>query len=252
MTFVIVVLNEKGGVGKTTTAVSLSGIYAQQNHDVLLIDLDKYAGVTRSLAIKPDKIQYTIADLLLGDMDWDDIVVKTTLPGLSVVPSTAEQVLLERVLPNEQNYYGKFREKLADNQSYDYIIFDCPTVLGALSLSALVAADLVIVPTQAQYLSMVVALRNTYPNILNVRNLYNESLKVGFLITMFDGRDRLQVEMTNRMDKKLNNHVFNTKIDLDDKLMESQLIGLPVTLCFPESRGAEQYLALGREISNYE
>ncbi|MBN1667441.1 MAG: ParA family protein [Anaerolineales bacterium] len=250
MTRIIAIANEKGGVAKTTTAVSLGGALVELGQDVLLVDLDAQANLSLSLGIPPHKIRHSIADVLLNTATPLSVSRETSIPGLDLIPSNAEMAMAERFLPIRQNYKHLLRRALGSIHIYDTIILDCPPSIGAVTLNALVAADLLIIPTQAEYFSAY-ALRSMMTTIRNVRSEENPTLVYRVLITMMDRRIGSHKSLSRQLRNTFDQAVFETVIQVDSKLRESTIAGLPITQYLPQSRGAQQYRALAQELTQY-
>ena len=153
MSTIIAIANEKGGVAKTTTSLALGGVFVQEGKDVLLVDLDAQANLTLALGIKPPTVRRSAVDVMLNAASILSVSRETSLPGLDIIPANAEMGKAERFLPVRSNYAYTLRDALQTRLYYDYIILDCPPSLGAVTLNALTAADLLIIPTQAEYFS---------------------------------------------------------------------------------------------------
>ncbi|HKJ27194.1 MAG TPA: AAA family ATPase, partial [Anaerolineales bacterium] len=173
--FTIAIANEKGGVAKTTTAVSLAGALVEMNKKVLAIDLDPQANLTLALGHRPIPEQPSVANVLLNSENISKTIVPTEIEGLDLVPSNSDLGVAERFLPVRQNYDTILKNALGGFLNYDYIIFDCPPALGAVTLNALTAANMLIIPTQAEYFSAY-ALKNMMSAIRQVRTQNNPSL----------------------------------------------------------------------------
>jgi chromosome partitioning protein len=247
---IIAVANEKGGVAKTTTVLSLGGALVEMGEDVLLVDLDPQANLTLGLGVSPHKVRRSVADVLLNAAQPISVSRETSIPGLDLIPSNSEMGLAERFLPIRQNYLRILRDALSDIHLYGTIILDCPPSMGAVTLNAMVAADLLIIPTQAEYFSAY-ALRNVMSAIRSVRAQENPALIYRILITMIDMRIKSQQELIEQMKEAFDKAVFETEIQVDSKLRESTIAGLPITSYTPRSRSALQYRALAQELTQY-
>jgi chromosome partitioning protein len=247
MTDIIAIANEKGGVAKTTTTASLGGALVEKGQEVLLIDLDAQANLTLALGITPSQVHRSVADLLLSANTPLSVSRETSLAGLDIIPANAEMTLAERFLPIRENYRHILKHSLNGIKMYDTILIDCPPSLGAVTQNALVAADLVIIPTQPEYFSAH-ALRNMLGLVQELRNQANPSLKYRILITMLDIRLSAHKAIHEQLKSTLGNSMFETVIQIDSKLRECTVEGLPITHFTPKSRGARQYRALAQEI----
>jgi chromosome partitioning protein len=244
---IIAITNEKGGVAKTTTTLSLGGALVEGGKEVLLIDLDAQANLTIGLGVNPAKSRHSIADVLLNAVSLLSASRETAIPGLDLVPSCPDMLLAERFLTIRQDYERILSGSLATLTTYDYVLLDCPPSLGAVSLNAMIAAGMVIIPTQPEYFS-VNGLRGVLNSIRKVRNQYNPLLYYKVLITMLDRRNRIHNTLSNQIRKTFGEGVFDTCIETDTKLRESTVVGLPITHYFPRSRSAGQYRALAQEL----
>ena len=249
---IIAVANEKGGVAKTTTVISLGGALAQAGNEVLLIDLDPQANMTLGLGANPAKIRRSMADVLLNSVSLLSASRETAVPGMDLVPSNSEMGLAERYLPVRQNYEVILKNIIKNSPGltgYGFILLDCPPSLGATTINALTAADYVIAPTQPEYFSAY-GLRSLMSTIRRVRNQTNPSLAYYVLITMMDRRNRIHRTMYEQLQATFREGLFNTIIEVDTKLRESNVAGLPITHYYPKSRSANQYSILAQELVN--
>ncbi len=247
MGYKIAVANEKGGVAKTTTALALGGALTEAGKDVLLVDLDPQANLTLALGIKPATVRRSIADILLNSASVLSVSRETALPGLDLIPSNPEMSMAERFLPIRGNYAQILAQALSESLYYDYILLDCPPSLGAVTLNGLTASDFLIIPTQAEYFSSH-ALRNMMALVGRVRNDFNPRLTYRVLITMLDLRNRIHRIIQKQLESSFRDGLFRTVIQIDTKIRESAVVGLPVTHFVKQTRSAEQYRALASEI----
>ncbi|MBU0510234.1 MAG: ParA family protein [Chloroflexi bacterium] len=250
MTQIIAIANEKGGVAKTTTSISLGGALVEMGKDVLLVDLDPQANLSLALGLSPHNVRRSIADVLLNSATALSVSRETSIPGLDLIPSNTEMGMAERFLPIRQNYKHTLRQALDQIRVYDTIIVDCPPSMGALTQNALAAANLLIIPTQAEYFSAY-ALRNVMGAIRSIRAQDNPALTYRILITMLDMRIGSHKVLRKQLHSTFGKSVFETEIQIDSKLRESTIAGLPITHYVPRSRGAQQYRALAQELTQY-
>jgi len=251
MMYTIAIANEKGGVAKTTTTLSLGGAFVENGARVLLVDMDAQANLTLALGNEPGKATKTIVNVLLEKLSINSISVETGIPGLFLAPANNEITIAERQLPTHPGYETTLREILnREVLSYDYVIIDCPPHLGASTLNALNAANLLIMPTQAEYFS-IYALRDMMGLIRRVRAQKNPQLTYRLLLTMFDRRNRIHRTLSEQLRTTFGNGVLQNIIEVDTKLRESQIAGMPIIYHSPKSRSAEQYRALAQEILEY-
>jgi chromosome partitioning protein len=251
--YTIVVANQKGGVAKTTTAVSLGGALALTGKDVLLVDLDAQADLTLALGVTPSRSGGSIADVFFSSANLTTVSRETSIPGMDLVPAGSDMELAERFLPIRPNFEFLLRNAIQTHlppDFYDYVILDCPPALGAVTLNALNAANMLIIPTQPEYFSAH-ALRNMMPAVRRVRSQGNPSLLYRILITMHDRRNRVHRNLSEQLRNTFGEGVLNTVIDVDTKLRESSIAGLPVTHYNTRTRSTEQYQALAQELIQY-
>jgi chromosome partitioning protein len=250
MTYIFAVANEKGGVAKTTTAISLGGALVESGYEVLLVDLDAQANLSLGLGINPLNVRRSVADMLLNSASLISISRESNVPGLDVVPSNAEMGMAERFLPVRQNYEYILKNILTNTpnlSSYDFVVLDCPPSLGAVTTNALVASQFVIIPTQPEYFSAH-GLRNLMAMIRRVRAQTNPDLAYYILITMMDRRNRIHRTLSEQLRLTFKDGLLETVIEIDTKLRESNVAGLPITHYTPHSRSALQYRALAQEL----
>jgi chromosome partitioning protein len=250
MSYAIAVANQKGGVAKTTTVVSLAGALVKLGKEVLAVDLDAQANLTLALGVDPSQAHGAIDDALQNTASLASVSRETYVPGLDLVPATMKMDLAERFLPVRPNYETILREALAAGviqKTYDYVLMDCPPSMGAVTLNALIAADLLIIPTQSEFFSAH-ALRAMMSAVKRVRAKHNPALIYRILITMHDRRNRIHRNLSEQIRLTFGDGVFQTMIETDTKLRESSVAGLPITHYYAFSRGSLQYDALAQEL----
>ena len=251
MAHVIAVSNEKGGVAKTTTTLSLGAALAELNHRVLLIDLDPQANLSLALGLETGEAETTSANVLIENAPLSIAIRKTDLPRLDLVPSNSRIESAEQYLPMRSNYLTTLRSAVQlIEASFDYILLDCPPALGAITLNALSAANLLIIPTQAEYFSAY-ALRNMMGSIRRVRQETNPNLAYRILVTLLDRRNRTHRNIFEQLQTTFGQGVFTSVIEIDTKLRESPIAGMPITQYRPTSRGSQQYRILAQELIEY-
>jgi chromosome partitioning protein len=251
MAYTIAVSNEKGGVAKTTTTLSLGAALAELNYRILLIDLDPQSNLSLALGLETGEAEITTANILIENASLKTAIRKTDVANLELVPSNSRIENAEQHLPMRSNYLITLHNALkASPMPYDYILLDCPPALGAITLNALSAADLLIIPTQAEYFSAY-ALRNMMGSIRRVRQEGNPNLAYRILVTLLDRRNRTHRNIFEQLQATFGQGVFTTVIEIDTKLRESPIAGMPITQYKPTSRGSQQYRVLAQELIEY-
>jgi chromosome partitioning protein len=247
MAHVVAIANQKGGVGKTTTAVNLAASLAVAEQRVLLIDLDPQGNASSGVGHPPRTVERGTYALLLEEANVADLALKTDLPSLDLVAASQDLAAIEIELIEVAERNTRLRDALAKvKDSYDFILVDCPPSLGLLTINALAAAELVVVPMQCEYYALE-GLSNLTNTIDRIRGSLNPSLKIhGVLLTMFDQRNNLAVEVANEVRKHF--PVYTTVIPRNIRLAEAPSHGKPVILYDAASRGSYGYLNLAREI----
>jgi len=248
MTAVVAVANHKGGVAKTTTCLSLGGALAEGGLQVLLVDLDPQAHLTLSLGIRPEELRHTVADALLEQQSLVAVSRETPVAGLDLVPANGELVVLDKALYGRPGYEYRLREALRRmSVAYDFVLMDCPPSFGTLTLNALTAADMLIIPVQCEYYAWR-SLRPMLELVTVVREKTNPALRYRLLVTMYDTRSRIHRLILEQIRRFFPQATFRTMVQVDTRLRESPAYGLPVTQYAPRTRAAEQYRAVAQEM----
>ena len=249
MAKIICVANQKGGVGKTTTAVNLSACVAQLGKRVLLIDIDPQGNTTSGLGVNKNKLETSVYDVLINDVDAAEAVRDTMIETLKLMPSRMElagaEVELVNLLAREQ----RLKNAIAPiRNQYDYIFVDCPPSLGLLTLNALTMADTLLVPIQCEYYALE-GLSQLMNTVKLIRRNLNPRLEVeGVVLTMYDGRTNLSQQVVGEVKRFFKNKVYDTIIPRSVRLGEAPSFGLPISLYAPKSMGATAYGTLAAEL----
>ncbi len=249
--YIIAISNEKGGVAKTTTTLSLGAALAETGKKVLLVDLDAQANLALAMGLEVSSGQKSIAAVLMENLPLTQVIQKSVAPNLDIAPSSHDMGMAERFLPLQPGHEVLLKNALTSIAGdYDVVLMDCPPFLGAVTSNALIAANLLLIPTQAEYFS-IYALRNLMGWIRRIRDQYNPGLMYRMLLTMYDRRNRTHRMLSEQLRQNFSTGVLETIISTDTKLRESPLAGVPILTHAPRSRAAEQYRALAQEILVY-
>ncbi len=249
---VIALANQKGGVGKTTTAVNLSSCLAYRGMKVLLIDTDPQGNATSGLGIDKDHLHKSVYDVLINSETIADIIVDTKIEKLKVCPSNIQLVGAEIELVSVISRETRLKEAISKiKENFDYVIIDCPPSLGLLTINALTAADTILVPIQCEYYALE-GLSQLMNTVKLVQRHLNTKLEVeGVVLTMFDARTNLSIQVVEEVKKHFKNKVYRTIIPRNVRLSEAPSFGLPIILYDPKSKGSECYLELAGEVIEY-
>lgn len=250
MSKVIAVTNQKGGVGKTTTSVNLSAALAYMGKKVLLIDIDPQANATQGIGVERADLELTVYDAIIQGSPLSDIIVKTNVEGLDIVPANIDLAGVEIELSQVKNGREQRLKTalLSVKENYEYVIIDCPPALGLLSTNALTAADSVLIPVQCEYYALegLTQLLNT---ILLTQKVFNEDLTIeGVLLTMLDSRTNLGIEVSQEVRKYFREKVYDVVIPRNIKLSEAPSEGLNIFDYDRHSEGAKAYAKLAKEV----
>ena len=245
----IVIANQKGGVGKTTTAINLSASLAESGKKVLLIDMDPQGNSTSGLGIEKDEKEYTIYELLLGECSIEDCLSESICKDLIVVPSNINLAAVEIELIGTDGKEFILRDSVSSiKDKYDFILIDCPPSLNVLTINAMCTADTVLVPIQCEYYALE-GLSQLMHTIELVKERLNPDLEIeGVVFTMYDARTNLSLEVVENVKGNLNQNIYKTIIPRNVRLAEAPSYGMPITKYDTKSTGAESYRMLAEEV----
>lgn len=249
MARIIAIANQKGGVAKTTTAVNLSSCLAEMGKRVLLVDLDPQGNATSGMGISKSKLSRCIYNVLIDDVPIAQVIQKSELRSLKVIPARIELAGAEIELVSMMSREGRLKNALEPvKEEYDFILIDCPPSLGLLTLNALTAATDVLIPIQCEFYALegLTLLMNTLDKVK--RNLNPKLNILGVLLTMFDARTNLAIQVVDEVKNYFRNKVFQTIVPRNVRLGEAPSFGKPIVLYDTKSRGAEVYRDLAKEV----
>ncbi|HIX98304.1 ParA family protein [Faecalicatena contorta] len=246
---IIAIANQKGGVGKTTTAINLSACLAEKGKKVLSIDMDPQGNMTSGLGVDKDSVEKTVYDLIIGEAQIEEIICKNVLENLDVLPTNIDLSAAEIELigiDNKEYIIKNEVDKVKDN--YDFVIIDCPPSLSMLTINAMTTADSVLVPIQCEYYALE-GLSQLIHTIELVKERLNSNLEIeGVVFTMYDARTNLSLQVVENVKDNLNQNIYKTIIPRNIRLAEAPSYGMPINQYDPKSSGAESYRLLADEV----
>ena len=246
---ILAITNQKGGVGKTTTSVNLSACLAQVGKRTLLVDIDPQGNATSGIGIDKSDVDQCVYDVLVEDVEANHVIKETKIENLHVIPASIQLAGAEIELVPTISREVRLKRALDEIvDQYDYIIIDCPPSLGLLTLNALTAADAVLIPVQCEYYALE-GLSQLLSTVRIVQKHLNHDLKIeGVLLTMFDARTNLGIQVIDEVKKYFQDKVYRTIIPRNVRLSEAPSHGEPIIIYDPKSKGAEVYLELAKEV----
>lgn len=248
---IIAIANQKGGVGKSTTAINLAACLAEKEQKVLIVDIDPQGNATSGLGVSKDDVENTIYQVMLGTISADDAIQKDVFDNLDVLPSNVNLAGAEIELIDVENREYILKNILYDiKDRYDYIVLDCPPSLSMLTVNAMTAADTVLVPIQCEYYALE-GLTQLIHTINLVKRKLNPELELeGVVFTMYDARTNLSLQVVENVKENLEQNIYKTIIPRNVRLAEAPSHGLPINIYDSKSAGAESYRLLAEEVMN--
>ena len=249
MAKIIAFANQKGGVGKTTSAVSIAAALGIKNKKVLLVDFDPQGNASSSVGILKSQTKLSVYDVLIGRCQANDAIMKTEYKKLDVMPSGVDLAAAELELAEFKNRQNRLRDALAEvSDKYDYIVIDCPPSLGMLTVNALTAADGMIIPMQCEYLALE-GLSQMLMTVKQIKKLYNSKLSLtGILITMYNGRLNLSIQVLEELKKHYEEKLFSVNVSRSVRLSEAPSYGAPIQYYDKKNKCARDYSTIAKEI----
>ncbi len=250
---IIAVANQKGGVGKTTTAINLSSCLAEKGKKVLAVDMDPQGNMTSGLGVDKNSVENTIYDLIIGESGIEEVLRKNIMKNLDIIPANIDLSAAEIELIDVEDKEYIVRNVIKDiKDNYDYIIIDCPPSLSMLTINAMTTATSVLVPIQCEYYALE-GLSQLIHTVDLVRDRLNPELEIeGVVFTMYDARTNLSLQVVENVKDNLHQNIYKTIIPRNIRLAEAPSYGIPINEYDPKSAGSESYMRLAEEVINRE
>ena len=250
---IIAVANQKGGVGKTTTAINLSSCLAEKGQKVLAVDMDPQGNMTSGLGVDKNSVENTIYDLIIGESGIEEVLRKDIMKNLDIIPANIDLSAAEIELIDVEDKEYIVRNVIKDiKDNYDYIIIDCPPSLSMLTINAMTTATSVLVPIQCEYYALE-GLSQLIHTVDLVRDRLNPELEIeGVVFTMYDARTNLSLQVVENVKDNLHQNIYKTIIPRNIRLAEAPSYGIPINEYDPKSAGSESYMRLAEEVINRE